>query len=84
MGIPPQGNLLLGDKQGHRPLGMEQQPAAGQWGRGPGLEVAGTAAGLGGTPAPGDSKAAAAAAQGTAELRRRVEALGKRKTLLLD
>ena len=63
---------------------MEQQPAAGQWGRGPCLEVAGTAAGLEGTPAPGDSKAAAAAAaaQGTAELRRRVEALGKRKTLL--
>ena len=41
---------------------MEQQPAADQWGRGPGLETVGTAAGLGGTPAPGGNKAAAAAA----------------------
>ena len=65
-GIPPQGTQLLGDKQGHQPLGMEQQPAAGQWGRGPGLEAVGTVAGLGGTPAPGGSKVAAAAAAAAA------------------
>ena len=43
-------------------MGEPAAAAAGQWGRGPGLEVVvGTAAGLEGTPAPGDSKAAAAA-----------------------
>ena len=47
-------------------MGEPAAAAAGQcMGRGPGLEVvAGTAAGLEGTPAPGGSKAAAAAAAG--------------------